>query len=282
MRKDYLLMIVMAIFMLGCEKDETENPEPQEPGPSVQLMDHNTLGTILTDHEGRALYFFSRDYSTGSACEGGCLSAWPVFYATELTLGEGLEESDFSVITRGDGAQQTTYKSWPLYYFANDPNPGDVNGDGANDVWYVAKPDYSVMYVSAQLTGADEMEYIVNENGEYIAGSDRTFYITDALGRTLYAFKFDKNNVNNYTESDFSNDAVWPIFEVEPQIYPSVLDATDFGTIEVYGRSQMTYRGWPLYYFGSDTDRGDNKGVSVPNPGVWPIVNTDTPDAPVE
>jgi predicted lipoprotein with Yx(FWY)xxD motif len=27
-----------------------------------------------------------------------------------------------------------------LYYFANDAGPGDVNGQGVNDVWYVLDP----------------------------------------------------------------------------------------------------------------------------------------------
>jgi hypothetical protein len=26
----------------------------------------------------------------------------------------------------------------PLYYFANDTNPGDMNGNGFNNLWYVA------------------------------------------------------------------------------------------------------------------------------------------------
>ena len=29
----------------------------------------------------------------------------------------------------------------PLYTFIKDTKPGEVMGDGANDVWHVAKPD---------------------------------------------------------------------------------------------------------------------------------------------
>ena len=29
----------------------------------------------------------------------------------------------------------------PIYTFAKDMAPGDVNGQGANDVWYVIAPD---------------------------------------------------------------------------------------------------------------------------------------------
>lgn len=42
----------------------------------------------------------------------------------------------------------------------------------------------------------------------------------------------------------------------------------------------MTYKGWPLYYFGQDEARGDNYGVGFPAAGIWPIVNPDTEVAP--
>jgi predicted lipoprotein with Yx(FWY)xxD motif len=29
----------------------------------------------------------------------------------------------------------------PLYFFANDVAPGDTNGQGIGDVWYVVGPD---------------------------------------------------------------------------------------------------------------------------------------------
>ncbi|MDH5372750.1 MAG: hypothetical protein OEX97_07385, partial [Acidimicrobiia bacterium] len=34
-----------------------------------------------------------------------------------------------------------TYNGWPLYYFANDSAPGDINGQGLNDVWYVVSAE---------------------------------------------------------------------------------------------------------------------------------------------
>ena len=73
-----------------------------------------------------------------------------------------------------------------------------------------------------------------------------------------------------------SNDAVWPVFTKSLEAVVSTVDASDFGTIDVFGKSQLTYKGWPLYYFGQDSERGETKGVSVPSPGVWPIVNKNT------
>ena len=248
-------------------------PVAPEPESTVKLADDATFGKILTDSEGMSLYFFSRDTKDTSECLGGCLSAWPIFYQENIVLDAGLNTSDFATIDRSDGSKQTTYKGWPLYYYANDAAAGDTLGDAVGDVWYIAKPDYSLMYVSAQLVGHDGLNYL----GDYTVGEGSTFYITDIEGRTLYGFVADTKDTNNYTMPDFSNDSVWPIFEVELNKIPSILDVADFGTIDVFGRSQITYKGWPLYYFGQDEARGDNKGISFPAPGVWPIVNIDTP-----
>ena len=62
---------------------------------------------------------------------------------------------------------------------------------------------------------------------------------------------------------------------------PSILDKALFTSIDVFGKKQLTYKGWPMYYFGADNmQRGLNMGVSVPTPGVWPVMVKDAPEAP--
>ncbi|MBC9797972.1 hypothetical protein [Sinomicrobium weinanense] len=281
MKKTSLLLaiVIFAFYSCSSDDDSSSTPEPEE--NYIKLAEDGDHGQILTDSEGMTLYFFSNDSKETSTCNEGCLSAWPVFYAEDITVDEGLDANDFATITREDGEKQTTYKGWPLYYFAQDNAAGEVNGDGVNDIWYVAKPDYSLMYVHAQLVGDDGKNYIIDENGDYVEGEGTTLYITDIMGNTLYAFAPDTKDNNTYTNEDFSNDSVWPIFHVDLDRLPSILNPDDFNTILVHGeRDQLTYKGWPLYYFGPDDARGDNKGVSVPSPGVWPIVNTDTQEAP--
>ncbi|MEJ7645711.1 MAG: hypothetical protein WKF87_14045 [Chryseolinea sp.] len=75
--------------------------------------------------------------------------------------------------------------------------------------------------------------------------------------------------------------AAAPIFYTAIEELPSAMNKGDFGEIDVFGQKQLTYKGWPLYYFGHDAARSDNKGISFPSPGVWPIVNTTSPDAPL-
>jgi predicted lipoprotein with Yx(FWY)xxD motif len=261
------LSTIILITFTNCTNNDDDLPEVDI--TNVKLSSDATLGNILVDADGKSLYFFSKDTKEISNCNDGCLDAWPIFYNAIINAGTGLDADDFSTITRADGSKQTTYKNWPLYYFTNDSNAGDTNGEAVGGVWFVAKPDYSIMYANAQLVGNDGKNYL----GDYTEGDATTSYFVSIAGRTMYSFKNDTNNTNNFTVSDFSNNESWPIVEITLDQIPSTLDSAGFDTIDVFGRTQLTYKGWPLYYFGGDTLRGDNKGVSVPSPGVWPIVN---------
>ena len=251
--------------------------------PTILLGENETFGKILTDGQGVSLYFFTRDVDGTSKCAGGCLSVWPIFYAEEIILenGDDLEVSDFETITLSDGTtKQTTYKGWPLYYYAPAADgvieePGATAGDAVNDVWYIAKPDYDLMIADAQLVGNDGKNY----KSDYTEGEEVTKYFVDAMGRTLYLFVNDSKDTNNFTKPDFSNNGVWPIYYTEIKNLPSGMNKDDFGEITVHGEMQLTFKGWPVYYFGSDAVRGENKGVSVPSPGIWPIFNNDVQTA---
>jgi predicted lipoprotein with Yx(FWY)xxD motif len=250
---------------------------------TIKISQNSTFGQILTDGEGRALYFFTKDVNGLTHCTGGCNLNWPVFYAESLILEEGstLSVNDFSEIALPNNSKQTTYKGWPLYYFSASgdgviENAGTVGGDGVNNVWYVAKESYSLMIADNQLTGNDGINY----TSLYTKGDETTKYFTDIMGRTIYYFTKDSASLNKFTKPDFSNNEVWPIFYTEINTLPSAIDKSLFNEITVYGRKQLTYKGWPLYYYGNDVARGENKGISVPTPGVWPIVNSNTMQAP--
>jgi len=267
----------LLLLMAACSKDDNPTPPPTIEN-NVLLATNAALGSILTDSLGKTLYFFSIDADGNSGCAGGCLANWPIFYKENLRLASGLTDTDFNTITRTDGQKQTTYKGWPLYYYAADANAGDVKGDKVGDVWWVAKPDYTFMLAKTQLVGKDSVSY----DSTSTPGTSATTYLTDDWGRTLYAFAPDSFNVNRYTNSDFSNNGFWPIFEgTAIKNVPSTLSKTDFTTIDVFGKKQFTYRGWPMYYFGSDLMmRGKTLGVSVPQPGIWPVFLRSSPEAP--
>jgi predicted lipoprotein with Yx(FWY)xxD motif len=98
------------------------------------------LGSYLVDEKGMTLYIFRNDSPGKSVCSGPCLEKWPVFLAENLQVRCGMRAKNFTTITRDDGRKQTTYKGMPLYYFSGDAKPGDANGQGLNDVWFVASP----------------------------------------------------------------------------------------------------------------------------------------------
>ena len=275
--------IAAVTFMSSCSKkdavgaqDPYGNPPTTTPpvaSANLQLTSDAKFGNILTGANGRTLYFFANDANGTSSCAGGCEVVWPVYYAGNETAPAGIAASDIGTITRADGKKQTTYKGWPLYYYATDANKGDVKGDGVGGIWFAAKPDYSVMFSSAQLIGHDGKNYL--EDGK--EGTGVTTYLTDAAGRTLYAYAPDTFNKNTFTKPDLSNDAVWPIFVSEILNVPSIIKKDVMFQITSVGKKQLTYKGHPLYYFGNDAKRGDNKGVSFPKPGIWPILTVNTP-----
>lgn len=278
-----ILSLTAAVLLSACSKssdsmspvDAYGNPVNTSPtnGPlSLQLTANATFGNILTDANGKTLYFFSIDADGNSGCTGNCELAWPVYYAGNETAPAGLTASDIKTITRPDGKKQTTYKGWPLYYYAADAAKSSVTGDGVGGTWFVAKPDYSLMLANNQLLGADGKTYIDGA----VAGTGVTQHFTDAAGRTLYAYAPDKLNVNTFTKADLSNNAIWPIYESDILNVPSVIKKDVMFQITSAGKKQLTYKGHPLYYFGSDVNRGDTKGVSVPTPGVWPVLTVNT------
>src|SRR4051794_31368965 len=109
----------------------------------VSLAD-SKFGKILVDSQGRSLYIFTPDGTSGkSVCTDKCLASWPALTSDATpTLGTGLDAEDFASITRADtGAKQVTFYGMPLYYFAADKSAGDVNGQGVGGKWYVIGAD---------------------------------------------------------------------------------------------------------------------------------------------
>ena len=124
------------------EAPASEAPASAAAGGAVTVMVADSdLGQILVDGEGRTLYMFKPDSDGTSTCYDECESNWPPLTVTgDITVGEGLDAATFTTTERTDGSTQVKAGAWPLYYFANDAAPGDVNGQGVGDVWYVVGP----------------------------------------------------------------------------------------------------------------------------------------------
>lgn len=94
-------------------------------------------GNHLVDPKGMTLYVFDKDTPGKSSCSDECLASWPIFESPEAPP-ENLE-GDLGIIKSTDGKYMYTYKGKPLYYYAQDQQPGDTKGDGINGVWHLAK-----------------------------------------------------------------------------------------------------------------------------------------------
>ncbi len=125
---------------------QTEGDETQTGGAEalVQVTSHD-LGAILVGPDGMTLYNFDSDTQGAgeSTCYDGCAEAWPpLTVEDESAVTAGSEvTAELTTFERDDGSLQVAANGWPLYYFASDEEPGDANGQGANDVWWVLRPD---------------------------------------------------------------------------------------------------------------------------------------------
>ena len=107
------------------------------------------LGSILVSSRGHTLYLFAQDRSGKSACTASCAKYWvPLVTAGKPTAGKGVTASLLGTTRRADGHMQVTYNHHPLYtlagsrtlHFIPDRKPGDVNGQGQVDLWWVVAP----------------------------------------------------------------------------------------------------------------------------------------------
>lgn len=278
LRKPQLLLFCLVLLLISaCKKRDTLNFAQKN---GLRLSVDSKFGAILTDINGRSLYMFSSDVTGTANCIGVCETTWPPFYSANISTNPNLNSSEIGVIIRADGRKQNTYKGYPLYYYKNDVRAGQINGDGIAGLWFVAKPDYSLMLANHQLTGLDDKNYL----STYVEGIGKTVYLTDDKGRTLYAFVSDKHNKNIYTNEVIKND-FWPVYEGEIKSLPSAInkDLVAIVDVKILGKKQMTFKGWPLYYYYKDLQRGHNKSITIgPTPGAfWPVLTLEKPTAPL-
>lgn len=103
-----------------------------------------------------------------------------------------------------------------------------------------------------------------------VATTDLGDFLTDAEGRTLYIFTPDAQGDPTCSGDCAAN---WPALTAEASAGAGV-DESLLGTAPgVDGATQVTYNGWPLYYFAGDPAAGDVNGQGVG--GVWFVIGPD-------
>jgi len=132
----------LAIVALGVlSLSVPAQPIHAQASPTVRIAQNATLGPILTDSHGMTLYMRKSDPSMGSSCTGGCATTWPplIISSGVLLLPDGAM-GPMGTIARDDGSQQVIYNGMALYSYSGDKAPGDTNGQGLSNNWFVVAP----------------------------------------------------------------------------------------------------------------------------------------------
>jgi len=234
------------------------------------------------DEKGMTLYLFTKDTPNTSNCYDKCATAWPPLLTTgKAVSGDGIDASKLGTTTRKDGSVQVTYNSWPLYYFAKDKAAGDVTGQDVGSVWFVVSPAGEKIESAAQAPepAATEPATAAATSASAAAGAAMVnlgkddklgSFLVDDKGMSLYLFTKDTPNTSVCYDKCA---AAWPpLLTTGAPVAGQGVDTSKFGTTTRQdGSMQVTYNGWPLYYFAKDKAPGDVTGQGVGD--VWFVVS---------
>lgn len=96
-----------------------------------------------------------------------------------------------------------------------------------------------------------------------------------ASGRTLYRYTLDRKRVNRCSSNATCN-KYWPALLVKPAVKPTVASGANAGLVgtikATHGMRQVTYAGFPLYFFAGDKKAGQTTGQGFQS--KWYVVNT--------
>jgi len=252
----------------------TDTSAPAAAAPAkLTVGKADPLGSFLVDGKGMTLYLFTKDTPNTTTCYDKCATAWPPLLTTGAPVaGDGVDASKLGTTPRTDGTTQVTYNGWPLYYFQKDTQPGDITGQNVGSVWFVISPAGAKVEAGAGAATATPAAAAAMGPASIMLGKNDAFgsFLVDAKGMTLYLFTNDTPN----TTVCYGKCAVaWPpLLTSGAPVAGAGLDASKLGTIQrTDGTTQVTYNGWPLYYYFKDLKAGDTTGQNVGS--VWFVIS---------
>jgi predicted lipoprotein with Yx(FWY)xxD motif len=122
-----------------------ERPAANSAVPKLAVAQVGSLGSVVTDQNGRTLYRFDMDKAKPpvSNCNDDCAVAWPPVLVTDLSEVQlaNVDKSLVGTVARQDGGKQLTLGGWALYRYLADKKAGDAKGQGVGGTWFAATPD---------------------------------------------------------------------------------------------------------------------------------------------
>jgi predicted lipoprotein with Yx(FWY)xxD motif len=240
--------------------DSNGSGRKEAPAKSLEVKPTAKLGDVVTDSKGWTLYRYDEDTASPSQsnCNGNCEKMWLPVPAKDAKASTGIDKEELGKVKRSDGSWQLTLGGRPVYRFAKDDKPGDIEGHGVGGRWNALAPDGS----KASTRNAKQLKAVRNPELGNI--------LTDAKGRTLY--RFDK-------------DSAWPmksncgskclkLWVPAKPVDKDKVSGVNPRRLSTYkrpdGTMQLSMNCWPLYRFKGDEKLGDINGQG--KLGLWHAV----------
>jgi predicted lipoprotein with Yx(FWY)xxD motif len=261
-KRAYFVVIGIALVLLASACGGTTNTGSTPSTPTIaqtptsssatirtaQVTVNGKATTLLTDAQGKALYYFTPDTATKLACTGGCAKAWPPLVlkgSTSPTSSPSLPGT-LSVLNGANG-NQVEYGGYLLYTYSGDTAPGQTKGQGLFGKWFIATPNMA--------------SYVVRLATAKVKGKAETILATPK-GLTLYYFTPDTAAKTACTGECAK---AWPPLFFSGSGTP-LADSSLSGTLHALNDAngiQLEYNGHLLYTFSGDTAPGQIKGEGL-------------------
>ena len=148
----FVLIIGIIIIMRANENSTTSTENIGALSPTADLRNvvvktantdvYGTHEIILTDKNGRTLYYSKQDVFHKVSCTGDCTYAWiPLLFKGTGPLTTSTKLPGRLTTDKTVNGNQVAYNGHYLYTFSGDSTPGDMQGNGRKDEWYVATPN---------------------------------------------------------------------------------------------------------------------------------------------
>jgi len=215
---------------------------------TAQVTVNGKTTTILTDTQGKTLYYFTPDTAAKVACTAACAQTWPPLLFTGSSTPTSSTSLPGTLSTLSDtNGTQVEYGGYLLYTYSGDTAAGQTKGEGLFGKWYVATSDlasFAVRLATATVKGKAET------------------ILATPQGLTLYYFTPDSTTKTACTSGC-------------PKVWPPLLftgSGTPLGDSSLSGMlsvltdangNQVQYNGHLLYIYSGDTAAGQTTGAGL-------------------
>jgi len=143
--------VFMAMFLAACGSSTTIGGGPYGTGSSSTVIQTANVAVkgqsevVLTDAQGKTLYYYTLDPATQSTCSSSCAQLWhPLLFTGSGELSSSTSLSGKLSVQMDANGTQIEYNGHPLYTFSGDTAPGQTNGEGLFGMWFVATPNLAL------------------------------------------------------------------------------------------------------------------------------------------